>query len=92
MLFAGDLLAVLDVSTDDKVLPTTYGHLRPPLAYTDLRYGFTSFLVAEVGIARFSRVHQLHWLFQTSFTDCSEVVVGNGTDCGVYCCLVESKQ
>jgi hypothetical protein len=60
--------------------------------YTDLRYGFTSFLVAEVGIARFSRVHQLHWLFQTSFTDCSEVVVGNGTDCGVYCCLVESKQ
>lgn len=61
-------------------------------AYTDLRYGFTSFLVAEAGIARFYRVHQLHWLFQTSFTDCSEVVVGNGTDCGVYCCLVESKQ
>ncbi|KAF7805598.1 serine/threonine-protein phosphatase 6 regulatory subunit 3 [Senna tora] len=27
----GDLLVLLDVSTDDKVLPTTYGELRPPL-------------------------------------------------------------
>lgn len=92
MLFAGDLLAVLDVSTDDKVLPTTYGHLRPPLGIHRLKVCFTFFLVAEAGIVRFSRVHQLHWFLQTSFTDCSEVVVGNGTDCGVYCCLVESKQ
>lgn len=60
--------------------------------YTDLRYGFAFLLVAEAGIVRFSRVHQLHWLFQMPFTDCFEVVVGNGTDCGVYCCLVESKQ
>ncbi|KAK2433929.1 SIT4 phosphatase-associated family protein [Trifolium repens] len=27
----GDLLVLLDVSSDDKVLPTTYGELRPPL-------------------------------------------------------------
>ncbi|KAK4255092.1 hypothetical protein QN277_008135 [Acacia crassicarpa] len=27
----GDLLMVLNVSTDDQVLPTTYGELRPPL-------------------------------------------------------------
>ncbi|XP_028808034.1 serine/threonine-protein phosphatase 6 regulatory subunit 3 isoform X2 [Neltuma alba] len=27
----GDLLMVLNVSTDDKLLPTTYGELRPPL-------------------------------------------------------------
>lgn len=28
---AGDLLMLLNVSSDEKVLPTTYGELRPPL-------------------------------------------------------------
>lgn len=28
---AGDLLMLLSVSSDEKILPTTYGELRPPL-------------------------------------------------------------
>lgn len=35
----GDLLTVLDVSTDEKVLPTTYGQLHPPLGIHRLKVG-----------------------------------------------------
>ena len=34
---AGDLLAVLDVSKDEKMLPTTYGRLQPPLGIHRLK-------------------------------------------------------
>ncbi|CAM6102963.1 unnamed protein product [Calypogeia fissa] len=33
----GDLLKILDVSTDEKVLPTTYGQLRPPVGIHRLK-------------------------------------------------------
>lgn len=33
----GDLLAVLDVSTNEKMLPTTYGRLQPPLGIHRLK-------------------------------------------------------
>ena len=35
----GDLLKLLTVSSDDKVLPTTYGELRPPLGKHRLKVG-----------------------------------------------------
>ncbi|GJP34040.1 hypothetical protein CLOM_g18513 [Closterium sp. NIES-68] len=33
----GELIAILDLSNDDKVLPTTYGELRPPLGIHRLK-------------------------------------------------------
>ena len=36
---AGDLLMLLNVSSDEKVLPTTYGELRPPLGKHRLKVG-----------------------------------------------------
>jgi hypothetical protein len=37
LVCAGDLLAGLDVSKDEKVLPTTYGRLQPPLGIHRLK-------------------------------------------------------
>ncbi len=37
--FAGDLLTLLNVSSDEKILPTTYGELRPPLGKHRLKVG-----------------------------------------------------
>lgn len=37
---AGDLLMLLNVSSDEKVLPTTYGELRPPLGKYRLKVGY----------------------------------------------------
>ena len=37
---AGDLLMLLNVSSDDKILPTTYGELRPPLGKHRLKVHF----------------------------------------------------
>lgn len=38
---AGDLLMLLNVSSDEKVLPTTYGELRPPLGKYRLKVGYS---------------------------------------------------
>ena len=38
---AGDLLMLLNVSSDEKVLPTTYGELRPPLGKHRLKVGLS---------------------------------------------------
>lgn len=35
----GDLLTLLNVVSDDKILPTTYGELRPPLGKHRLKVG-----------------------------------------------------
>jgi serine/threonine-protein phosphatase 6 regulatory subunit 3 len=40
----GDLLKVLDVSADDKVLFTTYGQLQPPLGIHRLKVNLYSFI------------------------------------------------
>ena len=37
---AGDLLMLLNVSSDEKILPTTYGELRPPLRKHRLKVHF----------------------------------------------------
>jgi hypothetical protein len=42
---AGDLLKVLDVSTDDTVLPTTYGQLHPPLGIHRLKVSLLDYSV-----------------------------------------------
>jgi len=39
-LSAGELLTLLNVSSDEKVLPTTYGELRPPLGKHRLKVSF----------------------------------------------------
>lgn len=39
-LSTGDLLILLNVSSDEKVLPTTYGELRPPLGKHRLKVSF----------------------------------------------------
>jgi len=39
-LSAGELLMLLNVSSDEKVLPTTYGELRPPLGKHRLKVSF----------------------------------------------------
>lgn len=36
---AGDLLMLLNVSSDEKILPATYGELRPPLGKHRLKVG-----------------------------------------------------
>jgi serine/threonine-protein phosphatase 6 regulatory subunit 3 len=41
----GDLLKVLDVSTDDTVLPTTYGQLHPPLGIHRLKVSVLDYSV-----------------------------------------------
>ena len=38
---AGDLLMLLNVSSDEKILPTTYGELRPPLGKHRLKVGLS---------------------------------------------------
>lgn len=38
--FSGDLLKLLNVSLDEKVLPTTYGQLKPPLGKHRLKVNF----------------------------------------------------
>jgi len=42
-LSAGELLMLLNVSSDEKVLPTTYGELRPPLGKHRLKVSFNDF-------------------------------------------------
>lgn len=42
---AGDLLKLLDVSSDEKVLPTTYGELRPPLGRYRLKVRSLDFTI-----------------------------------------------
>lgn len=37
---AGDLLMLLNVSSDQKILPTTFGELRPPLGKHRLKVDF----------------------------------------------------
>lgn len=37
--FAGDLLMLLNVLSDEKILPTTYGELKPPLGKHRLKVG-----------------------------------------------------
>jgi hypothetical protein len=39
LCYAGDLLTLLNVSSDEKILPTTYGELRPPLGKHRLKVG-----------------------------------------------------
>jgi hypothetical protein len=39
LCYAGDLLTLLHVSSDEKILPTTYGELRPPLGKHRLKVG-----------------------------------------------------
>lgn len=38
--YSGDLLTLLNVSSDGNILPTTYGELRPPLGKHRLKVGF----------------------------------------------------
>lgn len=39
LCYAGDLLTLLNVSSDEKILPTTYGELKPPLGKHRLKVG-----------------------------------------------------
>ena len=45
ILSAGELLVLLNVSSDEKVLPTTYGELRPPLGKHRLKVSCYMFIV-----------------------------------------------
>lgn len=46
LMSAGDLLAVLDVSKDNLMLPTTYGQLQPPLGVHRLKVRLGILLLA----------------------------------------------
>ena len=42
---SGDLLMLLNVSSDEKVLPTTYGELRPPLGKHRLKVSYYVYIM-----------------------------------------------
>lgn len=64
--FAGDLLTLLNVSSDEKILPTTYGELRPPLGKHRLKVGL--FIYYELNMQeKFEPNHkfELEWSKRT---------------------------
>lgn len=100
----GDFVALLNVITDEKVLPTTYGQLRPPLGSHRLKVRFLceifSYRLLEGLIIRWT-CHQILELRVYLFVVSSVLLFSFDflcfaddfvLDCGVHCCFVENSK
>ncbi|KAG7010632.1 Serine/threonine-protein phosphatase 6 regulatory subunit 3 [Cucurbita argyrosperma subsp. argyrosperma] len=75
----GDLLKLLTVSSDDKVLPTTYGELRPPLGKHRLKVGAEFVLYKFICSIYVIVVEFISVLLKTGNASAEKELINSGT-------------